>query len=481
MSELVLRPYQEKALKEIRNLFAIGTRRVLLHLATGGGKTLCFCTMLKAANAKGTKSLLVVRGKSLVHQASERLFAENVDHGMFQGANTWNTSCGTIVASVDTLHRRQIAPEADFVVIDEAHLTFGKAYEWLLDQYQGKFILGVSATPHNKKKGMRHIADAVVYPISIKDLMAQKYLAEPKYYAPEKPDLSEVKISKATNDYDTEQLGEVMEKIAVKGKVIAEYFAKAKDLPTLLFAVNIKHSNFLKKKFEERGVKVAHIDAKTPDAERKRILSELQERKIDLVTNVGVCTTGVDIPYLGAIICCRPTQSYNLWIQMLGRGTRRPPGKDTFLVLDHAGNVFRHGLIENEQMASLDPQEKKSSKNTQILPNVMIKECPVCMAIYDKNLDACPSCGAENEKEEVKRKTGEDENFNMVEITEPPEELFLKDLLAIARRKGFKKGWLFHKIAGRFGKEAAEKLWPKIRAQKRWQLRTIPDSSNSSS
>lgn len=444
-------------------------------------KTLCFCTMLKAANAKGTKSLLVVRGKSLVHQASERLFAEGVEHGQYQGANTWGTKNNIIVASVDTLYRRRIAPEADFIVIDEAHLSFGDAYEWLLEQYRGKFILGVSATPFCKK-GLRHIADAIIYPISIKQLMEQGYLARPRYFAPENPDVSGVKISASTKDYDSGQLGEVMSDAAVKGRVIDEYLVRAKHLPTLLFAVNIAHSQVLKARFESRGVRVAHIDASTPDAERKTIIADLQARKIDLVTNVGVLTTGVDIPYLGAIICCRPTQSYNLWIQMLGRGTRRPEGKDTFLVLDHAGNVFRHGLIENECMASLDPQEKKSSKNAQLLPNVMIRECPSCMAVYEKTAQSCPACGAENEKEKLVRKTGEDQNFNLVEIDErTAEDKYLDELLATARRKGYKKGFVFHKIAGRFGKETAEKLWPKIRAQRKWQLRTIPDSSNSSS
>jgi hypothetical protein len=115
-----LRPYQEKALDEIRAHYGNGVKKVLLKLATGGGKTLCFCTILKSVHAKGLKGIMVVRGKALVDQASDRLSRENVPHGVHM-ANHWRRMPDEPiqVCSVDTLFRRKIVPKAHLVVVDE--------------------------------------------------------------------------------------------------------------------------------------------------------------------------------------------------------------------------------------------------------------------------------------------------------------------------------------------------------------------------
>src|SRR6266567_2858736 len=83
------RDYQTKGMDLIRNEFMKGNRKVLLWLATGGGKTFVFCRMIKDAVAKNKKAIIVVRGRKLVDQASKRLTREHVQHGVHM-ANHWN-------------------------------------------------------------------------------------------------------------------------------------------------------------------------------------------------------------------------------------------------------------------------------------------------------------------------------------------------------------------------------------------------------
>ncbi len=191
-----LRPYQEEALNQVRKHYAKGTKKVLIQAPTGAGKTLMFCEILKGVIAKKNKAIVIVRGKDLVDQCSKRLFRENVPHGCLQG-NHWNQNLTAPIqiCSIDTLRRRKLRPDADLIVIDECHYAGSVSFKWFLAQYPDAYLLPVSATPHIKT-GLRHIADEVVYSISIQDLMLQGYLSKPSYYAPTDIDLSKVRIDK---------------------------------------------------------------------------------------------------------------------------------------------------------------------------------------------------------------------------------------------------------------------------------------------
>jgi len=118
----MLRPYQQAALDEIRRYYARGVKRVLLHLATGSGKTVVFCEILKSVAAKNKKAIMVVRRRALVEQASKRLEREGVDHGVIM-AGHWRKrhDANISICSIDTLYARKLAPPADLVVIDECY------------------------------------------------------------------------------------------------------------------------------------------------------------------------------------------------------------------------------------------------------------------------------------------------------------------------------------------------------------------------
>lgn len=467
-----LRSYQIEALNAIRMLYASNIKRVLLHLATGGGKTLTFCELLKAAYEKGTECAVVVRGVKLIEQASLRLQASGVPHGIYQGSNSRGHHHLVQVCSIDTLYRQKKVPKAAFIVIDEAHQTAGEGYKWFLDQFKDAYILGVSATPH-LKKGLRHLADAVVYPISINELMRQGHLVSPRYYGCDTPDLSNVKI--VGGEFNEKQLDVAMRKSALKGYIPEHYLKYGEGRPTLMFCATIEHSKMLVEQLNAKGILAAHVDADSSDEERQEAIDDLTAGRIKVLSNVGILTTGFDCPPVSCIILARPTMSYNLHIQIIGRGTRPFPGKKDFIVLDHAGNVMRHGPIEDEMQAELDPKPKQKKTGPREAP---LTSCSLCDALYSPAALACPECGEENPNppdRTPKQKPGE-----LIELFDEQVERFFARLKEIGRQRGYKKWWILAQINEKFGEHVAEKYKPRVFRMQQWATREsthIPPSS----
>lgn len=469
--KLILRDYQILGLDGVRNHYKIGQKRVLLHLATGGGKTAMFCEMLKKVHERGKHAILVVRGRALVDQASQRLFRESVPHGVIM-AGHWNfkPSERVQVCSIDTIHRRKIKLKADMIVIDEAHMAASRSYRELIDLYPDAFFLSVTATPY-VKAGLKHLADHVVYPISVEALMEQGYLVRPRYFSfPTDVNLDSVEIDKKTGDYNQIQLGEAVNKSATLcGDIVKHWQRHARDRPTIAFAVNVKHSKAIANRFKDVGIRAEHIDADTPEDERRWVLQELRDGKIKVVSNVGILCTGVDIPEVSALILARPTQSKNLFIQQVGRGTRPYNNKSDFVVLDHATNVMKHGPIEDEEPCRLEGHGKAPK-----IRDSMIK-CPKCFCVFDKKIygKVCPGivldddglekpCGFDFPEiiDHIDAKPSiveTDSSKILIEISSP-KEFFnsrlrqdLDRLIAIAIERNYKPGYVWHKIKDAHG------------------------------
>lgn len=453
-----LRPYQEKALDLIRGEYSKQNKKVLLHLATGAGKTVIFCQILKSASAKGKKAIMVVRGRKLVNQASNRLEREGVSHGvMMAGHKKFRPHEKIQVCSIDTLLARDIKPEADIIVIDEAHLALSGGYKEFLMKYPNAYILSVTATPYNDQS-LRHLADVVVSPISVKELIEQGHLAPPKYFTHNVPDLKGVKTTntKDGKDYVQSQLEGVMDAPAIMGDIATTWLEKAKGRPTLAFCVSVAHSQHLAEYLNSMGIRAAHVDASSSDKERESFISMLENGELDILCNCGILCTGVDIPAVSAIILARPTKSKNLHIQQMGRGTRNSAGKSDFLVLDHAGNVLKHKFLTTEHEVNLDAKEK-----TKKIKVDGVKQCDVCFGVFEMGVKVCPYCG--NEKETTLRTIntvdGELKEIKPEDID--PVEVFIKKMKEIQKARGYKRGWVYFQLVEKFGEETANKYMPK--------------------
>jgi DNA repair protein RadD len=456
--KIQLRPYQHHAVQEIRRHYGNGKSKVLLHLSTGGGKTVIFSYIMGKLK-EGKTAIMVVRGRSLVEQASARLDQFGLSHGVIMAGNGRVKPNERIqVCSIDTLHSRLKnnldLPSADLVVIDEAHLANNQSFIEVLNQYSESRILAVTATPH-VKKGLKHIAETIVRPCTFNDLVESKSLVPPKYYCPSKLDRSGIKVQ-STGDFSNKDAEKAVEDQKILGNVMGSYKDLIGDHPAIIFAASVKHSKRICDEFNAAGITARHVDAKTKN--RLEIIKEIETGKAKILVNVGVFCTGLDIPCLRGVIMVRPTKSYNLFIQQVGRGTRPFPGKENFIVIDHVGNVLDHGLVEDEPEADLEPQKKqKRNAATQ-----RIVTCESCYAAYpwDGNGRICPDCGFENP---VNIRQIEEEDDTMIELTPHQRELLKaksdkKRFTKTQRLNGYKAGWVYHKLREKYGESIAQQV-----------------------
>jgi superfamily II DNA or RNA helicase len=449
---MALRPYQQAAIDEISKHYRNGVKRVLLHMATGGGKTVVFSHVLTNSGYKGNRCIMVVRGRKLVNQASARLFREGVHHGvLMNGAWNYRPNALIQICSIDTLTARKLRPDAKLIVIDEAHMATSDSYVKFLEQYPNAFVLAVTATPY-VEKSLRHIADEIVKPISMRELIDTGFLVDARYFAPSSPDLSGVKVSSSTHDYVQNDLANAMQSGTLVGDLVHHWKKLGENRPTLCFAATIGHSKNIVSQFMNAGISAEHCDADTPEAQREEIIKRLQDGITKVVSNVGIFCTGVDIPPVGCIIMARPTKSYNLYIQQAGRGTRPADGKSDFIILDHAGNVNEHGFITEEPQANLDGTKVVGAKSP--------KTCSQCYAVFIGF--KCPACGYTRPAEDRESKELVVTDGDLQEITESPFESQvkrrIKGLETLRKDRGFKKGWVYYRIVEEYGEEIANRF-----------------------
>jgi superfamily II DNA or RNA helicase len=221
----------------------------------------------------------------------------------------------------------------------------------------------------------------------------------------------------------------------------------------VVFAVGIEHSTKLVEKFRAEGVRAAHLDGTTPEEEREQILLDLELGKIQLVSNVGVLCEGWDQPSVKCCVMARPTLSITLWMQCAGR-ILRPWGELPPVVLDHSGNVDRHGLPHEDRTWSLDGVAKRTS-------GVRYVTCAGCYAYVEKM--PCPLCGYASERE-PRKVTHADGVLERVDAniakekqkaSEDPKRVFFDAQAEKARKAGFKPGYAAAKYKEKFGDQ-----WP---------------------
>ena len=91
---------------------------------------------------------------------------------------------------------------------------------------------------------------------------------------------------------------------------------------------------------------------------RSGALSDLAARRVNVVFSVDLFNEGVDVPVVDTLLLLRPTDSPTLFLQQLGRGLRRSPGKTVCTVLDFVGRHRTEFRFERRFRALLGGSRK---------------------------------------------------------------------------------------------------------------------------
>lgn len=355
----------------------------------GSGKTTCFADAVRKFSGVQRPVIVVAHRKELIDQASARLDGFNIPHGVIMADHPRRVPSALVqVASIQTLYNRP-KPAADFVVVDEAHRSKAATWSSVLDHYPKAFICGFTATPWRLDgKGLGDLFEDSILATTPRELVDLGFLSKVTGFGYDRPDLAEVKTSHG--EYNEGQLAKVMSKTAIVGNIVQQWLERASDLSTVVFAVNVEHSQLLTAQFVAAGVRAEHLDGTMGKQQREAILARVASGETQVVCNVNVLTEGTDIPRLKCCVLARPTKSLALYIQSVGR-IRRPWGGLTARVHDHAGCLQMHGLPDADRDYSLTYTPKKR-------PGVDgLRTCKQCFAIYEPNLTECPACGYKSE------------------------------------------------------------------------------------
>lgn len=464
---LELRPYQTASVQELRVKFSHGLKRLVLYLATGGGKTLTALFMVMAAVAKGKRVMFVCNRKHLVNQASKVFFANGVGHGIVQAENTRDLHENVIVASIQSLATRGMPTDVGLVIFDEAHFVAGsKQARELLFQFNAVPVIGLSATPFSKGMGKHYdelrgpLFQDIVAAVSISELIELGFLVDLDIYAPSEPDMSKYKTTKTAygDDYSDKDAAEAADTPKLVGDIVAHWCRLAHDTPTVVFAASIAHSRHIVAEFQKAGISAEHIDAYTDDDERHAVFERFNNGDTRVLSNVGVLCEGWDAPHCRTMILARPTRSLIRYIQMAGRILRPFEGKDRGLLLDHSGSVTELGFPTDDLPLELDDGTAQSSKaKTKEKEEPKPRKCPECSFVKPAGTAKCPQCGfVAAMTKPVETVDGEllpVKGGKRASIVD--KQATYSGLLWYARTHNRKEGWAAHKYREIFG------VWPK--------------------
>lgn len=429
---LVLRPYQQRDVGRLRHSYASGHRAPLYVLPTGAGKTVVFAEITRGAQVKRTPTLIVVPRRELVRQASDKLSWAGVPHGIIAEGFAATPGALVQIGSIYTLvNRLARLPEFGLHVIDEAHHSCAGSWRRLREAQPQAKLLGVTATPYRfDGQGLGIAAgglfDELVIGPSIAELVAQHYLAPSQVYAGN-PQLDLSGVARAGGDYVATALARVVDNKTIIGDAVAHYRRYADHRPAIAFCVTVAHAEHVAELFGQAGYRAACVHGDTPTRRRDALIAGLADGTIEILTNCDLISEGLDVPMVSAVLLMRPTESLSVHMQQLGRGMRYAEGK-TLIVLDHVRNCTRHGLPDSERIWSLDGHVVPGFADPPSEPHGggirQPKEAPGELLALE-TLDWAERLGY-----------WELHKYHLPEAT----------LFAIARRRGYKPGWVYHML-----------------------------------
>lgn len=392
-------------------------RNVIGVLPTGAGKTVTFSSILHEHNGF---SCAIAHRKELVNQISIALAREGVVHGIIGPTSLVKEICsdhsrtlGRVmydgnapvkVAGIDTLIRRKSelahwANQVSLWVTDEAHHLL-RANKWGqgVGMFPNAFGLGVTATPCRADgRGLGSHADGVfddmVVGPTMRELINQGFLTDYRIFAPPSDlDLTNVSTGR-DGDFIRQQMRQAVENSHLVGDIVEHYMRIAPGKLGVTFATDVATATDISAQYNARGVPAEVVSAKTPSRLRTEIINRFRTGDIKQLVNVDLFGEGFDLPAIEVASFGRPTQSYGLYVQQFGRALRVMDGKNQAIIIDHAGNVIRHGLPDRERIWSLDSRERRP-RPANPDDDIPLRYCTECTQPYERTLVTCPWCGA---------------------------------------------------------------------------------------
>lgn len=456
-----LRDYQEHDLGRIREVIQSGQRKVLYKLATGGGKTVMVSHLAKKTAEAGKSFYFVVHRRELVTQSSDTFDFCEIPHGIIAPGFT-ETADLVQVVSIDAMAariKRGSIYRPSVIAWDEAHHCASPKWAKLANNIgNDKTIhIGLTATPERLDgKGLDNMFGQLILGPETKQLIDRGYLCEFDHFAPPcEIDLGSVRTE--NGDYSQPRLRDLVDDPAIIGDAVEHYKSIANGMRAIAFCAGIQHSRHVAEEFRKQGIPATHIDG-NDSVHRQKALKAFAEDRIKVITNCDIVSEGFDVPAMEVVIMLRPTQSLSLYLQQAGRALRKDkdnPEKRA-LILDHAGNIHRHGMVDEVRKWSLEGRKKQKREESEEIFVPPVRQCPKCFMVH-KPAPKCIGCGHVYETDSnipeqiagklelVNEEKARLQLKNKAAMIEVAKCETYKELLLIERQRGYKSGWATHR------------------------------------
>lgn len=385
-----LRYYQQESSDlAVKGLTKANPKPFVIVAATGAGKSLIIADI---ANRLNGKVLVLQPSQELVQQNYEKLMSydPSFEVGVYCAGLKRKEIRQVTYAVINSIYRKpELFQDFEYVIIDECHQVnpknLGGMYTKFLQDINVTAVCGLTATPYRMvqrfyfEDGEKYYTaqlqminrifpfffKSIVYKIETQELIDKGYLSPILYRKIHMPGLDMLEINNTGSDYTEESVRQFwendvrLEKMASNVQKIDMHCQRS-----LTFCSSLLQARRAQEMLAEMGIRAEMVDGSTPDKERKRLVAEYKAGEFKHMLNVGVFTTGFDVPELDCVILARPTMSLALYYQMVGRGVRLDPARPEkkLRVYDLVGIVDKLGAVETISIRKeIDPDTGKKT------------------------------------------------------------------------------------------------------------------------
>lgn len=334
---------QRKALKELRRYRDTGVKKALIISATGSGKT--YLAAFDARNFGAKRLLYIVHRESILKDAKEsfvKVFGAERTYGFYTG-NENSLEADFIFATSNMLGRHLDSfkkDEFDYIIYDEVHHVVAETGKKIFEYFEPEFILGLTATPERMdNQDIFTLFDQnVPFELRLRDAINNDLVVPFHYYG----------IRDQLVDYSSKDKMTIAKNIAEQNNIefiksqIEKYRNPGEKLKCIAFCTNIQSCRLMAEELYEEGYHTISLTGINDTGVRIKAFKDLQDENnlLEIICTVDILNEGVDIPQVNMVLFLRPTESQTVFIQQLGRGLRKYPGKDYVTVLDFIGNNY---------------------------------------------------------------------------------------------------------------------------------------------
>lgn len=393
---MILRKYQEESVFAVWDFLRNRTGNPCVVLPTGAGKSLVLARLASdAATLWGGRVVILAHVKELLEQNAEKLqrIAPNLDLGIYSaGLKKRDRKSQVLVAGIQSVYSRACDFDPfDLIIVDEAHLIppdgDGMYRKFLSDAAviaPHVRLIGLTATPYRLGSGLLcgpdELLTDVCYEAGIKELIQGGFLS--KLTSKEGMACDTGGLHVRGGEFIADEAEKLM--LDVVGPACQEIQRKTVGRRSVLvFCQSVEHAIQVTAQLRTSGSRVELVTGDTPTTARAEYLKEFKAGSLKFLVNVNVLTTGFDAPNTDAICLLRPTLSPGLYYQMVGRGFRTAERKQNCLVLDFAGNIKRHGPVDQVKIKARSAGGR----------DPVSKTCPQCAEVCHAGYSQCPDCG----------------------------------------------------------------------------------------